>query len=550
MKWILYLFFICLSISSNAQNSQSLPVYQSNSKCHQACLCHTVPLYQKQTAKNILAQLCSVQGGLLHHVPDICFGRVMPYIAKTRDGNIHLDTSLYKLCQSLKKDSLETLSFVIAHEFSHLIQWQEGNAYLCHLFNTNVSPIDSFKIKEVDADIKGNLYARLAGYNPCEGVNTLFDSISYRIGKDLGDRKKIALSNCQKAEDLALMFDMANVWLIYKQYNQAEMIYKYLLKQFDSREIRYNLAIVRLQLLEREHPDLFKEMCLMPLPLSVHTRAYSIAPLEFRSGNNTSINQEVSQTYKNISIQLDSVLSIDSLFIAAQLVKIYIKVNQGKYEGKDSIYFDSCLKELSMIPDTHISLPLLNEYIAYLKAIILYYRNGEIPSSTKLNNWVKFFNEETNENDIEFWHQKLFYKHFPRKASIKLPEELKAYSNVVIFDKMAMTKHAIAEQINCYTTRNNGKYYIEWRERDIIKLQLIIGDLQKPPLKQYFAGGYKAFSENIKSPQNLDAQADKVLYLQPFTVSWYRNNANMLLFYMENDTQTIYKTLFISTIHL
>ncbi len=181
----------------------------------------------------------------------------------TEEGNqILLREEVYDSCM-LRWGGKDALAYIIAHEFGHYLIYQESP----HLF----SDIDT--VKEADADRRGNLYARLAGYNPCNESAFLINKMYEHWIRDSrrypsqATRLRIAQRACEASDSLAVLFRIANEMMIEQQYENAIHLFDYLLHHFAAPEIYFNAALARIGFaLQVKNEGIFR------LPLLIDTR--------------------------------------------------------------------------------------------------------------------------------------------------------------------------------------------------------------------------------------------------------------------------------------
>jgi tetratricopeptide (TPR) repeat protein len=161
------------------------------------------------------------------------------------------------------KDNFEDkIGYIIAHELAHYYlehSWMSntGLSYASSIgeFVEDSSSLYSAKQKklsESQADLYAGFYGQIAGYNTLgfgeEALTAVYES--YSLPKELNgypsfdERIDILNSRRNKANDLALLFELGNVLLLSKQYNLAKECYETILKnKFNSREIYNNLGL-------------------------------------------------------------------------------------------------------------------------------------------------------------------------------------------------------------------------------------------------------------------------------------------------------------------
>ena len=156
----------------------------------------------------------------------------------------------------------DKIAYIIAHELAHY--------YLEHSWTSNTglsyaSSIGEFlegssiedlhktrKRNESQADLYAGFYGQIAGYNTLGFGEIALTEVyeSYKLPKELkgypsfDERIEILNSRIKKANNLALLFELGNVFLKNKNYNSAKYCFEFILKsKFNSREIYNNLGL-------------------------------------------------------------------------------------------------------------------------------------------------------------------------------------------------------------------------------------------------------------------------------------------------------------------
>ena len=156
----------------------------------------------------------------------------------------------------------DIISYLIAHELAH--------HYLNHGWMRNIdfgytSTIGNYmidqnnsnqkKIDEIQADIFGGFYAKIAGYDALSFGKYCLESIykEYNIPNEirgypsLNERIEIVNSNIEKTNELAEIFSIANLYLVIGDYENANNCYVEILNNnFTSREIYNNIGLISL----------------------------------------------------------------------------------------------------------------------------------------------------------------------------------------------------------------------------------------------------------------------------------------------------------------
>jgi hypothetical protein len=156
----------------------------------------------------------------------------------------------------------DKIAYIIAHELAHYYlehSWMSntGLSYASSIgeFVEDSSSLYSAKQKklsESQADLYAGFYGQIAGYNALDFGEVALTEVyeSYKLPKKLSgypsfdERIEILNSRIKKANNLALLFELGNVFLKNKNYNSAKYCFEFILKsKFNSREIYNNLGL-------------------------------------------------------------------------------------------------------------------------------------------------------------------------------------------------------------------------------------------------------------------------------------------------------------------
>ena len=202
---------------------------------------------------------------------------------------ITLENKLLEVCYSLGKDSLNGLSYILAHELGHHYRnhgWMSHYASLefsNSLDAQNKTP-EQRESYEIESDIYAAFYAHIAGYDALTVADVFLDAIytSYSLPHDLKnyptlvERKAIIEKNKSDFEELKNIFDLANIVMSVGYYDYAQELYNYIIdKGFTSREIYNNLGLCSVyQALNLDVEDTYFEL-LIPFKIDLSTRLES-----------------------------------------------------------------------------------------------------------------------------------------------------------------------------------------------------------------------------------------------------------------------------------
>ena len=152
--------------------------------------------------------------------------------------SIKVDASLFSLCRSFGKDSLNALSIVLSHELAHYYSDHTFcSDYAYAIKDENKSLADVIKSaslnekigKETEADQKGFFYAAAAGFKPFNLQAVIIDKIysEYHLPENLAgyptkqERKGIAKAAEEKAKELYGYFKIGLKAMEEKKYDEA-----------------------------------------------------------------------------------------------------------------------------------------------------------------------------------------------------------------------------------------------------------------------------------------------------------------------------------------
>ncbi len=162
---------------------------------------------------------------------------------RQQENLIVIEEKVYDSCIIWGGDN--AIAYLLAHEFGHYLIYQEKGIGFPH----------SDTLMEADADLRGNLYARIAGYNPCNKFEYVLNNLYTRtpwIDEKSSDYPKretrllIAKKACIKSDSLAKLFHLGNELLVLQQYETAAVVFDYLSTQFPAPEMYFNAALARI----------------------------------------------------------------------------------------------------------------------------------------------------------------------------------------------------------------------------------------------------------------------------------------------------------------
>lgn len=194
-----------------------------------------------------------------------------------QDGKIIISEALYDLCRTFRRDSLNALAVLLGHELAHHHrQHQWTQTYDPSTNHSNLS-VDRRQAEEKEADFYGCYAAHIAGYNPAvfgniiEAVYRRFDIRDQPDYPTLAFRRKTYQERSQMLQQLITTFQAGQYLYALREFEQAELCFKAISKEFVSAEILNNQAACKLQIYLKGCDHKVKKF-IYPIEFDVSTR--------------------------------------------------------------------------------------------------------------------------------------------------------------------------------------------------------------------------------------------------------------------------------------
>jgi tetratricopeptide (TPR) repeat protein len=263
----------------------------------------------------VFYQLISVYGSA-KPAPKLSFDKLKSPAIYNADGTqeIKVDFSLFKLCQTFGKDSLNALAVVLSHELTHYYNDHTFcSDYAFANFKANAelqkkigqASYNARIEKESEADIKGFFYAAAAGFQPYGLQSLLIEKVytAYKLAdkQDGYPTKQERIDIANKAEKTATQlyeyFKNGLTALTNKQYDQAIELFKKANSQVPFRENWNNIGVAyaRKALVLKESSEnekLFPQRFLYPIEIE----------------NKSRLNKEITRSFDDSSEELENLL--------------------------------------------------------------------------------------------------------------------------------------------------------------------------------------------------------------------------------------------------
>ena len=213
----------------------------------------------KKTTYQVFDNLISSIGNYSVITPTLIIANTNRNPASYNPSNstIKIENKVLEICYSFGADSLNALSYILAHELGHHYQNHGYNARYASLdFSNEIEKTVEANNRRVDnesqADVYAGFYAHISGYNSLDIASDFLKTIyrEYDLPDyiknypTLSQRIEIIKKNKDDFETLKNIFELANLNIAVGNYEISQKLYKYILNYgFNSREIHNNLGL-------------------------------------------------------------------------------------------------------------------------------------------------------------------------------------------------------------------------------------------------------------------------------------------------------------------
>lgn len=235
----------------------------------------TLPLAKKETSAILSSQpirsgpkyerslriynaLVDARGDRRYPLPTLILQNAEYQVARINYSELEivLEEKAYDVCNAFGDEGDAALATLLGHELSHYYEkhaWRRSFVANYHDLNIGIH-LDSVYddvTNETQADYIGGFLAYSAGFGLFGKGAALIDSLYKAYGipeqisgyPSLSDRKTLSTRTAEKLERLVEVFDMANLLTAVGKYGEAYQYYKYVLQEYQSREIYNNVGV-------------------------------------------------------------------------------------------------------------------------------------------------------------------------------------------------------------------------------------------------------------------------------------------------------------------
>lgn len=261
MKLFPFVFFVFLLLSASAQNRSfgTLAMIENPRPGRSGSV--KLDSAKIKKAEDIYNRLVNARGDFRYPVPTFQVSGTDQWVASMdyNEMKISLESKAYKVCESMGAFEEAAVAFLLGHELSHYYEkhaWKRGFAKEFRDLPIGLK-IDSLQediSNETEADYLGGFLCYSAGFGIFDKAEELMKKLykEYNLPEklkkypSLSDRQKMSKRTGEKLRKLINVFDLANLLTVSGNYSEAYKYYKYILMQYQSREIYNNLGTTSL----------------------------------------------------------------------------------------------------------------------------------------------------------------------------------------------------------------------------------------------------------------------------------------------------------------
>lgn len=329
MKKYFPLFFLLLLFQpswSQDRTFGSLPMLQKKQTSFVNKTISSVDSVQYRRVLNIYNRLVQARGDFRYPVPKFNLSTTEEHCAfmDYKLLEIQLEVKALGVCNSFGDNSESAVAFLLAHELTHYYEKHGWRSSFAEDFkdlkvsSLVVNNVADETANETEADYLGGFLTYSAGYGLFDKGSAVIQNLYKAYGlKDalpgypsLVDRQKLSQRTAEKIKSLVDVFEMANLLTAIGNYPQAYEYYRYILVDYQSREIYNNLGVTALMDgLQRFKADELKYR-------------YPIE-LDLESSNNKGQNDQDARSIllQKAILQFDAAISLDPDYAPAYLNK-------------------------------------------------------------------------------------------------------------------------------------------------------------------------------------------------------------------------------------
>ena len=418
---------------------------------------------------------------------------------------ITIENKVLEICYAFGQDSLNALSYILAHELGHHYRhhgWMTQYASLdfsASLESHNRTP-GQRQVYETEADIYSGFYAHIAGYDALKVADVFLDSIyaSYSLPPELenyptlSERKSIIINNKEEFETYKNIFDVANIVMSVGNYSYAQELFQYIIdKGFNSREIYNNLGLCYVY--EALSLDVEESLINVIIPFKIDLSSR----LESKGTSRGSITeqQKAISLFQDAKREFETALQLDPNYSLAQENIYYSNIalshlgDVQEIETEDLLVLDDvcefCIKGHKHVIDDNLnkakSCFKKGSNTCHICAINIDFKKSQISAKKKnvtsefedlISNGVDMYCKDFKAPDCGIYEKltvsSLCVQHLNNLKLIKLKRRIRGKSSCISIQEISITDDELRNSENIYVSDSIDKILDNYQNLRII----------------------------------------------------------------------------------
>jgi tetratricopeptide (TPR) repeat protein len=289
---------------------------------------------QYRRALNIYNRLVQARGDFRFPVPSFSLVAEERRVAGIDYDqlSIVLEEKALAVCNSFGTDADAAIAFLLAHELTHYYEkhaWRSGFADENRDLKIGIemNKLADDAANETEADYLGGFLAYSAGYGVFQRGAEIIQSLYRAYGlkneipgyPSLSDRQALSRRTAERLVALVDVFEMANLLSVTGKYKLAFEYYRFLLQEYQSREIYNNLGVTAtLDALELSATPKYR----YPIQLDLESSAE-------KAGMPAPDAPELKEKFRQAILLFDAAISLDPNYAPAYLNKACVYALMG-----------------------------------------------------------------------------------------------------------------------------------------------------------------------------------------------------------------------------
>ncbi len=327
-------------------------------------------------ANQVVTKMYQTNGNFLLPKPKVQVIQNVSNVARLLrlSNTIELDYKTYILCQTMGKDSLSALAFILGHELAHVFQLdaiRNEASFLSYTKN------NKFSQEEEQADLYGAFLAHLSGFKTKEILPQLIEQIYVQY-----DLKNKALPNyptfeerqqtgrqlARMIEQMQQIYETANYAIVAEKYELAVMLLENLEMNYKGKELYNNLGVVYTLYalsLQKTNQDNF----IYPIELDASFRLKK--PKTSRGDDDKTYLKQIDKYYKKANSYFETAAKMDLQYLSPNINTACVLLLQNKNKEALDYIFKKQMEKRARFSDkrsAHLEKTKLIKALALAKA--------------------------------------------------------------------------------------------------------------------------------------------------------------------------------------